>query len=273
MAVFDVVKYDGAADVYAWKFPNQNLNTGSQLIVNEAQEALLFKDGLALDLFPSGKYKLDTENMPILAGMMKLPFGGRTPFSAEVWFVNKAYTLDIKWGTASPIQIQDPRYGVFIPLRSYGQFGVRIINTKKFLLKLVGTTPVFDKNHLVQYFRGVYMTRVKDALSSYLVHKKVSILEINAYLDELSLYMREKIGPEFDEYGIELVNFYVNDVSVPEDDPAVWKLKNALAKKAEMDIIGAQSGMICPSCAKTVTVAGAKFCPYCGQALKELGAV
>jgi len=270
MAILDVVKYDGGPDVYAWKYTRQNISTGSQLIVNEAQEALLFKDGLAFDLFPSGKYSLDTENMPLLTGMMKLPFGRKTPFSTEIWFVNKAYALDIKWGTTSPVQIQDPRYGVFIPLRSYGQFGIRIADTKKFLIKLVGTMSIFDKTHLTQYFRGVYMTRVKDALSSYLVHQKVSILEVNAYLEELSGHMRAKISPDFDDYGIELVNFYVNDVSVPENDPAVRKLKNALAKKAEMDIIGYDPRLTCPSCMKTFSVAGARFCPYCGQPLKEL---
>ena len=269
MAIIDVVKYNGGPGVYAWKYPNENLNTGAQLIVNESQEALLFKDGMALDLYPSGRYVLDTENMPLLAGMMKLPFGGKTPFSAEVWFINKAYTLDIKWGTTSPIQIQDPRYGIFIPLRSYGQFGVRIADSKKMLVKLVGTMPLFDKEHLMQYFRGIYMTRVKDSLSSYLIHKRVSILEINAYLEELSLHMREKISPSFDEFGIELIHFYVNDVSVPEDDQAVRKLKSALARKAEMDIIGYDPRITCPSCAKTIPVEGARFCPYCGRSLEE----
>ena len=271
MAIIDVVKYNGGPDVYAWKHPNEGLSTGAQLIVNEAQEALLFKNGVALDLFPCGQYVLDTDNMPLLTGMIKLPFGGRTPFSAEIWFVNKAYTLDIKWGTSSPIQIQDPRYGIFIPLRSYGQFGVRIIDTKKFLLKLVGTMPVFDKKHLMQYFRGVYLTRVKDSLSSYLIHKRVSILEINAYLEELSAHMQERIKPEFVEYGIELVNFYVNDVSVPEDDPGVQRLKDALAKKAEMDIMGSQVRLICPACAKGIPIEGARFCPFCGHEIEGQG--
>jgi membrane protease subunit (stomatin/prohibitin family) len=238
MAIIDVVKYNGGDRVYAWKFPNESLSTWTQLIVNESQEAVLVKDGVALDVFPSGRYTLDTENIPMLRRVIKLPFGNRSPFSAEVWFINKAYTLDIKWGTATPVQIQDPRYGIFIPLRSFGQFGVKINEAKKFLVKLAGPVPVFDKEHLVQYFRGVYLTKVKDALSTYLIHKKISILEINAYLEEISSHLQERIKPAFDEYGIELVNFFINDISVPEDDPAVRKLKNALAKRAEMEIIG-----------------------------------
>ena len=271
MAIFEIVKYNGGPGVFAWKYPNENLSTGAQLIVNEAQEALLFKDGVALDLFPAGKYALNTENMPLLTGMMKLPFGGRTPFSAEIWFINKAYSLDIKWGTASPIQIQDPRYGVFIPLRSHGVFGVRISESKKFIVKLAGTVPVFDQARLVQYFRGIYMTKVKDALSTYLIHQKVSVLEINAYLEELSQYIKDKVSAAFDEYGIELVNFYINDINVPEDDPAVWKLKTALAKKAEMDIIGQSSRQVCPRCSKAFTVEDAVYCPYCAQALEWRG--
>lgn len=270
MAIIDVVKYNGGDRVYAWKFPNESLSTRTQLIVNDSQEAVLFKDGIALDVFASGRYVLDTENVPLLTGMIRLPFGGRSPFSAEVWFINKAHSLDIKWGTATPVQIQDPRYGIFVPLRSFGQFGIRIIDSKKFLVKLVGTMPVFDKENLVQYFRGFYLTRIKDALSSYLIHKKVSILEINAYLEEISQYLQERIKPDFDEYGIELINFFINDVSVSEDDPALRKLKNALAKKAEMTIIGWELAGYCPACNKPVFIGGAKYCPECGSSLGQI---
>ena len=175
---------------------------------------------------------------PLLNKVVNLPFGGRSPFTAEVWYVNRVNSLDVKWGTATPIQLQDPKYGVFVPVRSFGQFGVRIDDAKKFLVKLVGTLPQFDKSSLLRYFRGLFITKAKDTISSYLIHKEISALEINAYLDELSAYMKERIEPVMAEYGITLVNFYVNDINIPEDDPAVRKLKAALAKRAEMDIIG-----------------------------------
>jgi membrane protease subunit (stomatin/prohibitin family) len=238
MAIVDVVKYNGTPDVFAWKYPSEELGTWTQLIVNEAQEAVLFKSGVALDVFGSGRHTLDTDNIPILNNIINLPFGGRSPFAAEVWFINKVFSLDIKWGTATPIQIQDPKYGVFVPVRSFGQFGIRIDDSKKFLLKLVGTLSVFDTKNLVNFFRGLFITKSKDTLSSYIVHKQISVVEINAYLDEISGYMKERIEPILEEYGIKLVNFYVNDISVPEDDPAVKKLKEALAKRAEMNIIG-----------------------------------
>ena len=238
MAIVEVIKYNGTPDLLAWKYPSEELGTWTQLIVNESQETILFKGGKALDIFESGRHTLETANIPLLNKIVNLPFGGRSPFTAEVWYINKLFSLDVKWGTATPIQIQDPKYQIFCPVRANGTFGIQIEDSKKFLVKLVGTMPAFSRQELVKYFRGLYITKVKDAISSYVVHKQISILEINAYIDELSTYMREKIEPVMAEYGIKLVNFYVNDISVPEDDPAVEKLKNALAKKAEMNIIG-----------------------------------
>lgn len=238
MAIAEVIKYNGTPDVFAWKFPNSELSTFSQLIVNESQEAILVKGGQVCDVFQAGRHTLDTANIPILRKLVNLPFGGRSPFSAEVWFVNKVFSLDVKWGTSSPIQLQDPKYKVFVPVRAFGQFGIQIEDSKKFLLKLVGTLPSFDKNTVLKYFRGVYLTKTKDIISSYLVHQNISVLEINAYLDEISNYLQEKISPTFEDYGIRLASFYVNDINVPEDDSAVIQLKKALAKRAEMDIIG-----------------------------------
>ncbi len=238
MAIVDIVKYNGGPDVLAWKYPSEELGTWTQLIVNESQEAILLKGGKVLDVFGSGRHTLDTANIPILNKIINLPFGGRSPFTAEIWYINKLYSLDIKWGTATPIQIQDPKYQIFCPIRANGVFGIQIQDSKKFLVKLVGTMSVFDQQVLIRYFRGLYITKVKDSISSYIVKKQISILELNAYIDELSNYMKERIEPVMDEYGINLVNFYVNDLSVPEDDPAIKKLKDALAKKAEMNIIG-----------------------------------
>ncbi|GHU50957.1 hypothetical protein FACS1894127_6870 [Clostridia bacterium] len=238
MAVVSVVKYNGNPDVFAWKYPDEELGTWTQLIVNESQEAILFKGGQACDVFGPGRHTLETANIPILNKIINLPFGGRSPFTAEVWYVNKIHVLDVKWGTPTPIQLQDPKYKVFIPLRSYGQFGFRIAESKKFLTGLVGTLAIFDKDNIAKYFKGLYITKVKDSISSYLVDKGVSVLEINARLDELSEYLKERVIPTFAGYGIEILNFYVNDISMPEDDPAVIKLKEALAKKAEMDIVG-----------------------------------
>ncbi|HCA30825.1 MAG TPA: antifreeze protein type I [Ruminococcaceae bacterium] len=238
MAIVEIVKYNGTPDVFAWKFPSEELGTWTQLIVNESQEAIPYKGGQALDLFTAGRHTLQTANIPLLNKIINMPFGGRSPFTAEVWYINKVYSLDVKWGTATPIQLQDPKYKVFIPLRSFGQFGIQIDDSRKFMTKLVGTLGTFNKNDILKYFRGLFLTKAKDAISSYLIKEEISALEINAYLDELSEFLCQRIKPTMDDYGIKLLNFYVNDINVPEDDAAVKKLKDALAKKAEMDIVG-----------------------------------
>lgn len=238
MAIVDVLKFSSDASIFAWKYPNSELSTWTQLIVNESQEAVLIKNGQIADVFGPGRYVLSTDNIPILQGIINLPFGGRSPFSAEVWFINKAFSLDIKWGTPTPIQVQDPKYGIFVPMRAFGQFGIRVEDSRRFLTKLVGTMPFFNSQTLTDYFKGLYITRVKDRLSSCLVKSKISILEINSQLDEISQALAEQLRGEFEEFGIYISSFYVNDISVPENDPAVKQLKAALAKRAEMDILG-----------------------------------
>lgn len=238
MALVDVVKWDATDDVYAWKYPSQELATWTQLIVSESQEAVLLRGGQMSEPFGPGRHTLSTENIPILSKLVNIPFGGKSPFSAEVWYVNKSIPLDVKWGTSDPIQLQDPKYNIMLPVRAFGQFAVQIESTKDFLIKLVGTMQEFDRQKLTSYFKGLMLTRVKDCIAKQLVREKISILEISANLNSISQGLLNEMANEFMPYGVKLVNFFVNSINTPEDDPAVQQLKAALAKKAEMDILG-----------------------------------
>jgi membrane protease subunit (stomatin/prohibitin family) len=238
MAIIDVVKWDGTSDVLAWKFPSMNLSTYTQLIVNESQDAFLVSGGVYEGPFPAGRHTLATENLPVLRSLMKLPFGGMTPFSAEVWFVNRATNLDVKWGTPDPVQVQDPKFGVMLPVRAFGQYGVRISDAKRFLLKLVGTLPSFDASSLSDYFRGIFITRIKTLIANAIVKRGVSVLEITTELDELSQILQETMRAEVEEYGVEISKFRIMSINVDEADPAVARLKQALARRAEMAIVG-----------------------------------
>lgn len=238
MAIVDVVKWNASDQLYAWKFPSEELSTWTQVIVAESQEAVFVKEGKMLGPLRAGHHVLDTKNYPILSKFVNIAFGARSPFTAEVWFVNHAIPLDVKWGTPEPIQLQDPKYNIVVPVRAFGQFGVQIVDSKKFLHKLVGTMHSFDREKMVSYFRGLMLTRVKNAIADTIVRDGISILEISTHLNVLSERLLAVIKPELEEYGIELKSFFVNSVNVPENDPAVAKLKAALAKRAEMDIIG-----------------------------------
>jgi len=224
MAIAEVVKYDGGPDVLAWKYPSEELGTWTQLTVNELQAAILLKDGKALDIFESGTHTLETANIPLLTKYINLPLGGRSPFTAEVWYINKACFLDIKWGTPTPMQIKDPQYGVFVPVRSSGVFRIQIADPQKFMIKLVGTLSAFDKNSITDYFKRLQMTMVKDSISFFLVRNQISVLEINENIRALSSYMSKRIVSVILEYGFRLDSFLVREISVPKDDPAVINL-------------------------------------------------
>ena len=238
MQVFDVIKYSGDNDTFVWKFPGEDFNTLSQLIVAESQEALFFKDGKALDLFTAGRYTLHTQNIPFIRRLVNLPFNGESPFSCQVYFINKVVSMDILWGTNSPIPIQDAKYPIILPVRANGQFGVRVADSKKLLVKLVGTIDRFDQATLKRYFKGILLTNIKDYIANEFVKNQVSFLEIHSRLKEMSKGIQESLQQEFLNYGIELVHFNVNEITPPEDDPSYLKLKEALADKAVMDIKG-----------------------------------
>ena len=234
MALIDVVKYEGGPNIFAWKYPNNALSTKTQLIVNESQEAILFKGGQALDVFGAGRHTLTTNNIPILSKLINLPFGGQSPFTAEVWYVNKIHSLDIKWGTITPISLFDPFLMVDVKVRSFGQFGIRINNSKKFLEKLVGTLPVFSTDNIIDYFRGEYLKKCTAIISSYFTQKNIGILQVNTYLDDLSDYIKEYMTAFMNDYGITLITFSVNNISADERDESFKIVKEAMANAAKM---------------------------------------
>lgn len=238
MDIFKVIKYEGPNNVFVWKFPGEDFNTLSQLIVHESQEAIFFKDGQALDIFGPGRYTLHSQNIPLLRRIVNLPFSGESPFHCEVYFINKIVSMDVKWGTPSPLPVQDAVYKIIIPIRANGQFAVRVADSKKLLRTLVGTINQFDQDTLKQYFRGVLLANVKDYIASQLIQKQISFLDIQSYLKSISGGIASQLQDEFDKYGLELVNFYVNDIIPVDDDPSYIQLKNALAKKAEMSVMG-----------------------------------
>jgi len=240
MAIIPVVQWSNALpNVFAWKFPGNELTTKSQLIVSESQEAVFLKEGQVVGVFGPGRHTLDTKNFPFLTKLItKLVTGGESPFTAEIWFVQKAIPLNIKWGTADPIQIEDPQYHVMLPVRAFGQYGVQICDSQKFICKLVGRLPAFTEKTLVDYFKGIIITRSKDCIAKYMVNKQTSLLHISSCLSEISDSLNALLCDEIDAYGLRVCSFMVNSISVPENDPTVVKLRDAMAKRAEMNIVG-----------------------------------
>lgn len=238
MKVFDVIKYEGPNNVLVWKFDGEDFNTLSQLIVHESQEAVFFKDGQALDIFGPGRYTLHSQNIPLLRHLINLPFNGESPFHCEVYFINKVVSMDVQWSTPDWMPIQDAVYKIIVPISSNGQFAVRVSDDKRFLTNLVGTIPQFDQETLVRYFRGILLSNIRDYIASKFVKGQISFLEIQSHLRRISSGIATQLQDEFDKYGLELVNFNVNEIVPDEKDSSYQQLKKALAKKAEMSVMG-----------------------------------
>ncbi len=237
MALIDVITWDGGSEQVAWKFPSTNLRLGSQLIVKPGQVAFFVYRGKVCDEIQEGALTLKTGNIPLLTKLISLPFGGDSPFQAEVWFINKLAKLDTKWGTPSPIQVEDPKYGIIVPIRAFGQYGFRIANPRLFLDTLMGSVATISDETIRQYFRGKIMSTVSSQIGG-LFNDKISFLNITAHLEELSLAAQVKVSPVMERFGILLETFYFESLSVPENDPSYIKLKQIKEKAAELNIVG-----------------------------------
>lgn len=239
MTMIDVLKWDAAPRVFAYRYPNCHLNYKTQLIVSESQEAVLVKEGLFYGPIHPGRHTLETKNFPFLTKMVSaLSTNRKTPYTAEVWFLQKSVPLDLKWGTSDPVLVEDPKYHIALPVRAFGQYGIMISDSCRFLARLMGRLPAFTEKTLSGYFKGVIVTRVKDAIASVMTDERCSLLQVGTRLSNISSALEKRLTEDLSDYGVELWLFMVNSISTDDADTSVIQLKKALAKKAEMDIIG-----------------------------------
>lgn len=305
--MIDVLQWDAAPHVLAYHYPGCELNYKSQLIVSESQEAVLVKEGRFFGPVLPGRHTLETKNFPFLTKMISaLTTNRKSPYTADVWFVAKSVPLDMKWGTSDPILIEDPKYHVAMPIRAFGQYGLRIVDSCRFLARLMGRMPAFTEKTLSGYFRGVIVTRTKDVVASAMSSSGCSLFEIGTKLNDLSSELERRVTEDLADYGVELRLFTINSISADEADPSVVQLRKALAKKAEMDIlgysysqersfdalqaaagnagtagavmgagmglgmgagVGIQMGQAMSDVAKAIRPVGNRFCSHCGVAL------
>ena len=232
-----IIKYEGDNETLVWKHPIEDFNFGSQLIVHESQEAIFFRDGQALDLFGAGRYTLQTQQLPLLEKIYKLPTDTEGTFHSEVYFVNLATQMGVKWGTDSKVRLFDPTSGLHIEIGASGEFNIRVTNSRKLLLKIVGTTGGLGQEQLLGigngkgFFRSMVMTQVKSYLAQTIKENAINILEIDEHLMALSGALRERINAALDEYGLTMPEFYVSRIVTPDDDPNFRRMKEQYAEQ------------------------------------------
>lgn len=232
MALSELVKYEGDNSTFIWKYPSEDFNNMTELIVHESQEAIFFANGQAADVFGPGRYKLDAENIPILTKMINI-VTGVSIFHCEVYFINKTVQMGIKWGTDSKVRFVEPTLGVPVELGASGEMNLAVSDGLTLLIKLVGTMKGiaweaegggFTKS-LQMSFRPLISTAVKSNLSAAIKEQNIDIVEVDEHLSDLSEVLKEKIRPGFEEYGLTIPQFYLTNIVLPEEDPNFRKLK------------------------------------------------
>ena len=224
-AIASVIKYEGDNSTFIWKHPCEDFNTSSQLIVHESQTAILFLNGQALDLFGPGRYTLETENIPILRHIINIPTGGESAFHCEVYFINKTEQMAIRWGTDSKVQYVEPTYKFPLSIGASGEMSLCVDDSRKLLLKLVGTEQVLNRQQLITYFRSILMAKVKTYIAQTMCTNAINIFEIDKNLETFSTDIQQRLIPDFLDYGVQLKRFYVTTVLKPDGDPQYEKFK------------------------------------------------
>lgn len=235
MAIIDVIKYEGGNNVLVWKHPREDFNTSAQLIVHESQEAILFKDGQMIGSYTAGKHTIETENIPGIRRWVGLVTGGVSPNHYEVYFVNKAYSMDIPWGTRTPWTIQDQSLQIPFEMQAHGSFAVKVIDSKQILLKLVGTTTSFSQRALQDYFYSIMISKIKDCISNIIFSEGLSHTEISSRLSNISNKVKPQLSDSLNNYGLSLEEFTVESISILKDE-VYADVRKAMGTRA-IDII------------------------------------
>ena len=216
MAIIDVIQHPSErSDEIVFRVPQQGAGEftfGSQLIVREGQAAGFFRDGKALDVFGPGRHTLGTNNLPLLAGIMKLPFGGSSPFTAEVYFVSLREFSDLKWGTAQPVVFRDNEFGM-VRLRAFGAYSMRVGEPQLFVQQVVGSRGAYTTGLIEDYLRGVIVNEFNDMLGA--LH--TSLLDLPAQTAELAAAMRNALADDFRRIGLDLTSFQIVAISPPDE--------------------------------------------------------
>ncbi len=230
MAIIDVLKYDGPNNVLVWKWRSssnqsreEELRYGTQLVVNQSQEACFIKGGQMLDVFGPGTHTLSSKNLPILSSIIGLAFGGDSPFKAEVYYINKSVSMDAKFGLM-PFNMIEPNFRIPIPVTSRGSFALAVSDSKVFLNKIVGTVADFETRTLSQYFRGVITEATKNAITKIAHEQKLSPLELESIVFEVANAVRGLLANTILDYGLDLRLFNIEAIPIIDDDPKVKKI-------------------------------------------------
>lgn len=232
--IFDVVEYvDEGRQEIVHRIPERgsgDFRIGSQLIVREGQAAVFYRDGKALDTFGPGRHTITTANVPLLVDVVGKAFSGQTPFKAEVYFVTLRELTDMKWGTSQPITIPDPILGM-ARVTGYGTYAIQVTEPQLFVAKIVGTQGLYRTRDIEGFFRSIIMSKMMDLVGE----MGKSVIQMAAFVEELSAGVRAKAAEEFASRGITLNSFYVESISPTEETAKAIDARAAMGAIGDMN--------------------------------------
>jgi membrane protease subunit (stomatin/prohibitin family) len=231
MAILDVIEFlDPTGRQMVHRVPeggSGEFRLGSQLIVRESQAAVFFRDGKALDVFGPGRHTLSTMNIPLLANLISLPFGGTSPFRAEVVFVNMADFIDMKWGTMEPVTFRDSEFGM-VRLRAFGSYAMAIADPQLFVNKIVGTQGLYDTGQIEDYLRNIIVSRFNDMMGKTMT----TLLDLPSKYNDVGAGLRASVTDDFANLGLNLKAFYITSITPPDD------VSKKIDERTGMGVIG-----------------------------------
>lgn len=226
----------GDREELIYRFPFNNISLGSVLTVNESQEALFFKNGVLYVVFRAGRHVLSTATLPVLNKFVNLPGKVDETFTAEIWFVNKLYKRNMSWNTEG-LRVLDPYFQIPVKVSARGQYGVRIADSALFMKKLIGTLSYVTIELVEKQFRIDVIETVRVSVSKFLKENNLNINELGVGYKELSKSVAKNLQVVYEEYGVELLNFNIEDIGVDENDPGYQKVMEAVVERAKLGML------------------------------------
>ncbi len=213
-----IIKYEGDNETLVYKQKLEDLNSHSRLIVNESQEALFYKSGQALDLFGPGDHALKTENLPFIKKIFAGIFGGPTPFPCEIYFINKVNVLKVLWGIADPIQAYDAKFHIPVNITGHGEASIRIKDSRKFMVEVVGQLPEYTVDNLVDKIRGQILPPIKEYVDKLLKQGQVDIFGLSSMLSDISKNATVAVNASIADFGIEVGHLAITALGADDED-------------------------------------------------------